>query len=358
MNSPLIGLKRYFKHVIGKIEELAADRPVMLAFIVFILIALIVIPLSIPYYIADPQGMIMEILAEAHGTLFDLLIIGWLLMWFSRIADRRRRLNRYQEEIEDFVGWRSPEATHRLVGNIRRLNRLGITEKVRLIEAHLRGARLGGVKMCKSDLWGADLQGAVLRESDLRDTNFAGADLAGVDLERSDVSGADLRGASLKEADLERATMRGTDLRGANLTGADLQYAVLVNADLERATLTGANLHNANLEGADLRNAMLDSANLRGARLDGADLRFARLDQADLTRASLLGARLPEGALLTEMFKKARCLDGIQVDPMVRSRLDEAGAAVEACSIDELERRDAIEKAHQKAAPLEEDSVT
>jgi uncharacterized protein YjbI with pentapeptide repeats len=273
--------------------------------------------------------MFEEVLVEVHGTLVDLLILGWLFLWLTRVAEKRQTKNRYRNEIEDFLGWKSGEATYRLAGNIRRLNRLGVEDRFTLTEAHLRGASLATAVLRNSDLWGADLEGAVLRDSDISGSNFAGANLAGVDLENSCIDGCDMRGANLSDADLERSSMVRVDLRGANLSGADLQYTRLNSADMERTTFTGANLHGADLSGADLRGATFEDANLRHAILDHADLRNVRFVNADLTGASLMGARLPEADILLEVFGEARSLADIRIDDGVVNAFKEARTLVE-----------------------------
>ena len=42
---------------------------------------------------------------EAWGTLFDILIVGVILSFFARRRDRRERIERYLEEIDDFKKW-------------------------------------------------------------------------------------------------------------------------------------------------------------------------------------------------------------------------------------------------------------
>lgn len=298
----------------ARLERMAAEKPVLLAFLVFVCATLVVIPLSLPFYLNDTRDFWENILAEAHGTVFDLLIIGWFLMWLNRMAERRVRNNRYREEIEDYLGWKSPEATHRITGNVRRLNRGGVREKLRLTEAYLSGANLGGAHLKESDLWGAQLEGATLREANLSGASLAGANLDGADLERADLRDVDLRGASLRESDLERAAMEGADLRGAMLSGADLQYAHLAGANLERSSPNGANLRGADLREVNLRGANLQGANLRGAALEGATLVEADLEGADFLGANLMGAVLPDGDALLEQFATVRSLFGAKLD--------------------------------------------
>ena len=312
-----------FKRLGSELEKMAADRPVLLAFLVFVTAALLIIPVSFPFYFRYPDDFLVNILSEAHGMVFDLLIIGWFLLWLNKLAERRLTNNRYREEIEDFLGWRSPEATHRIAGNIRRLNRGGVKENLRLTEAFLRGANLAGASLRRCDLWGADLEGANLAGADLDGANLAGANMEGADLERASMAGADLRGANMKDADLERTDLARTDLRAVMLRGADLQYADLRGCNFERANLEGANLRGANLEGANLIRANLSGAHLRGADLDGATLRDAELDHTDLADASLNGITFSEGAGLLAQFAPVRTLAGAKMDASVRLQLEQ-----------------------------------
>jgi uncharacterized protein YjbI with pentapeptide repeats len=302
-------------------EAMAAERPVHLAFYVFLAVAAVVVPLSLPFYLYDTGGFLENLAAEAHGMVFDLLVIGWFIFWLRQQGERRLRANRYREEIEDFLGWRAPEAALRLAGNVRRLNRLGDRSPLKLTEAFLQGVNLAGADLGEADLWGADLTGAALQGARLDGANLAGARLQGADLERATLAKADLRGADLTEADLERAFFEHADLRAANLVAADLQFASLPHADLRHARFLGANLRGAHLEGADLRQAVLQGANLHGASLDRADLRGADLTRADLARADLTGARLPDGDALLAFFDDVRTLEAAKLDDAVETAL-------------------------------------
>ncbi len=298
-----------------RLETLAAERPVFLAFCVFLGVAFVVVPISLPFYLNDPWNFLENIAAEAHGMVFDLLVIGWFMLWLNRLAERRLRTSRYLEEIDDYLGWHSPEATHRIVGNIRRLNRNGIRTGFKLTEAFLKGANLSGAFLEESDLWGANLRTAQLHGTRLNGSNLAGADLQQADLTGAVLAEADLRGANLTEADLERAFLEKADLRGATFTGADLQFASLPHARLTRARFVGANLRGAHLEGADLTGADFGGATLHGASLDEAVLKGASFANADLEKADLTGAVLPDHDALATLFEDARSIRGIRLDP-------------------------------------------
>ena len=308
-------------HLREWLEEMSAEQPVRLAFYVFLTSAAIVIPLSLPFYLSDPLGFAENIAGEAHGMVFDLLVIGWFIFWLQRQGEQRLRTSRYREEIDDFIGWRSAEAALRIAGNVRRLNRAGIRSDFVLTEAFLQAVNLSEAEMDGSQLWGADLTGASMAGVQLRKANLAGATLRGADLEHAVLTGADLRGAELTEADLERAFLEDADLRGANLTAADLQFASLPGARLDRARLTGANLRGAHLENTSLVRAHLYGAHLHGASLDGADLRGADLTRADLSDADLMGALLPKGEELITLFDDVSSLIGAKLDREVEGAL-------------------------------------
>ncbi|HMQ46916.1 MAG TPA: pentapeptide repeat-containing protein [Saprospiraceae bacterium] len=159
-----------------------------------------------------------NVLVEAHGLLFDLLVFGVILALYEHYQqqhenvrkaenDRQQRIERYQEEISDFLGWQDKEATNRIVGNIKRLNKEGITS-IALGSSYLEGAYLSHANLMNSYLGHAKMNGVYLIGANLKNVYFIGADL---------------KYAALVDAILE----------GSNLSNADLSYAVLARADFQ-----------------------------------------------------------------------------------------------------------------------------
>jgi len=225
------------------IAPLRADRPVLLSFLVFLAVASVVVPLSLDYWQGDSEFG-LNVLAEAHGVLFDLLLFGCLLLWFDQKADRRRRIERYENAINDFLGWQTPEAMYRISGNIRRLNREGaVPESLKnayLAEADLKGANLSNVS-----LNGATLTGGTLQDVDLSGAYLGNADLSDTDLHRADLSGAHfgvfsgMRAANgTRKTKIEDAYLREADLRGIRnasaetFAGAKTLYKAWLDPDL------------------------------------------------------------------------------------------------------------------------------
>ena len=99
------------------------EKPLLTSTIVLFVVAFIVVGLSLPYYISDFDQFIQQILAEAHGMIFDIAVIGILIFWLNQNGEMRQRIRTYKDEIDDFRLWESEEAAFRTVGNIKRLNR-------------------------------------------------------------------------------------------------------------------------------------------------------------------------------------------------------------------------------------------
>lgn len=343
-----------------RLERLSADNPIELALLVFFAALLLVVSLSIPYYSAS---FYENVLVESHGMLLDLLIIGVFVYWLDSLGDKKREMRRYQEEIDDYLNWQSHEATYRIIGNVRRLNRENVTEihlenaylpqanlitvildganlqgaslpeanlqQARLVNADLRGACLQGANLSKANLRGAKLQGASHWESSalelflneakahLKVTDLQGANLREAVLANANLRGTNLQGVDLWNADLEGANLHRANLRGASLWEADLRASELQSANLQRANLRSANLRAANLKEADLQSARLQRADLQSAELSGAKLQKARLQEANLQHANLQRAYLHGANLRNAILDEAQ-LAGVRYNRETR----------------------------------------
>jgi hypothetical protein len=161
-----------------EILERLGEKPILTAIILFIIIWFLVSGASIKRGKTYKGEFLDSVLVEAHGLLFDIFVFGILIVFFNKMGEKRRNTKRWQEEIDDFRGWDEKEATFRIVGNIKRLNRNGITD------INLRGCFLS-----EANLWQAELKLANLVGADLNEANLFKANLKGVDFE-----GANLRG--------------------------------------------------------------------------------------------------------------------------------------------------------------------
>ena len=228
---------------------------------VFLLATFVVYRLTITKVdLAYSKEFIRDVLVEAHGMLFDILIIGTLIFALHKLVESRREKNRnierWKEEIDDLRNWPAEEAKFRIVGNIKRLIRNGITD-INLTDSFLKNADLLGANLKGADFEGANLEGTNLGRANLEEACLLGANLEEAYLRVANLKRADLLGANLKETDLRRANLMGANLRRANLKGAYLRETHLKGADFWKAHLEGAYLLDANLEEANLEGTHL-----------------------------------------------------------------------------------------------------
>lgn len=235
-------LKNYFDEVI--------EKPLLTTAFVLLFVSIIVIGLSLKYYIYDFDMFYVQVLAEAHGMIFDIAVIGILLFWLNQNGDIRRRIRTYKDEIDDFRLWESEEAAFRTVGNIKRLNRHKIFE-INLVNCHLSRTNLNYVNLRGSNLNSADLSHSSLIETNLENTRL---------------NQTNFENSNLNQADLKNAYASGANFSDAFLIKSQFENAFLIKTSFRNAFLMEANLQNSYLMGADFENASLYKADLRGAK--------------------------------------------------------------------------------------------
>jgi uncharacterized protein YjbI with pentapeptide repeats len=242
-------LKKVLQRIQDKYDEVV-EKPLLTTAIVLLIVGVIVIGLSLKYYITEFDAFWGQVLAEAHGMIFDIAVIGILLYWLNQKGEQRQRIRTYKDEIDDFRLWESEEAAFRTVGNIKRLNRNGIYE-INLVNCYLTRTNLNYV-----NLRGSNLNSANLSNSSLIETN----------LENTRLNQTNLENSNLNQANLQGAYASGSNFNDAFLIKAHFENAFLIKTSFKNAFLMEANLRNSYLVGADFENASLYKADLRGVK--------------------------------------------------------------------------------------------
>ncbi|MGF1638871.1 MAG: pentapeptide repeat-containing protein, partial [Cyclobacteriaceae bacterium] len=188
-----------------------AEEPLVTSTLVLIAVTIIVLFASYPYYVNDFENFVGQVLAEAHGMIFDILIIGILLYWLNKTGEKRQRIKTYKDEIDDFRLWESDEAAFRTVGNIKRLNRHKIYE-LNLVNCYLSKTNLNYVN---------------LKGSNLNYANVSNSNLLDVVLDKS----------RLNQTRFENCSMNHSSFVGAYANGAIFRDAYLIKANFEEAFL-------------------------------------------------------------------------------------------------------------------------
>jgi len=226
------------------------EKPLLTSFIVLLVVTVIVMGLSLPYYINEFETFWPQILTEAHGMIFDIAVIGILIFWLNKNGETRQRIRTYKDEIDDFRLWESEEAAFRTVGNLKRLNRHQIYE-INLVNCYLTRTNLNYV-----NLKGSNLNSANISNSSLIETN----------LENTRLNQTNLENSNLNQANLKSAYASGANFKDAFLIKSQFEGAFLIKTNFKNAFLMEANLQNSYLMGADFENASLYKADLRGAK--------------------------------------------------------------------------------------------
>jgi uncharacterized protein YjbI with pentapeptide repeats len=242
----------FFKKRFKKVNEVfnsIIEKPLLTSTIVLVLVSILVLSLSLPYYLRDFDTFIQQILAEAHGMIFDIAVIGILIFWLNQNGEIRQRIRTYKDEIDDFRLWESEEAAFRTVGNIKRLNRHKIHE-INLVNCHLPRTNLNYV-----NLSGSNLNSSNISQSTLIEANLENARLNQTNFENSNLNQANLKGAYASGALFKDSFMIKTQFEGAFLIKANFNNAFLMEANMQNCYVMGADFENASLYKADLRGA-------------------------------------------------------------------------------------------------------
>jgi uncharacterized protein YjbI with pentapeptide repeats len=235
-------LQDYFNEVV--------EKPILTASFVLLFVTILVLGLSAKYYLYEFDMFWPQVLAEAHGMIFDIAVIGMLLFWLNQSGEIRQRIRSYKDEIDDFRLWESDEAAFRTVGNIKRLNRQRIYE-INLVNSYLARTNLNYVN---------------LKGSNMNSANFSNSFLIETNLQNTRLNQTNFENANLNQADLKNAYASGANFKDAFLIKAQFENAFLIKTNFKNAFLMEANLQNSYVMGADFENASLYKADLRGAK--------------------------------------------------------------------------------------------
>lgn len=243
-------LHRKLKNTLIDRLHTIVEKPLLTSSLVLALVTLVVFSLSFKYYLKDFDSFWVQILAEAHGMIFDIAIIGILLFWLNQNGEMRQRLRTYRDEIDDYRLLESDQAAFRMVGNIKRLNRHKIHE-INLVNCFLARTHLNYVN---------------LKGSNLNSSNLSNASLLEANLENTRLNQTNFENANLNQATLKAAYASGANFKDAFLIKAQFENAFLIKTNFINAYLMEANFKNSFLVGADFENASLYKADFRGAK--------------------------------------------------------------------------------------------
>ncbi|MEZ8314262.1 pentapeptide repeat-containing protein [Vibrio splendidus] len=191
-----------------------------------------------------------NVLVEAHGMVFDILIIGVAVVWM----DTRRAIYNEKKlmlnELSDLSYLDLPEVNHRKVGMLHRLNNLGV-KSFHVEELIITNVRVKGLISEKSNFSHLKIIGSLISKAQFSET----------ELFRADFSDTEVKSTKFLSCQMKKVIFIHAKVHGVDYSNSNLERARFMNADLQSAMFRGCNLREANFENANLRNA-----NLRGAK--------------------------------------------------------------------------------------------
>lgn len=178
----------------------------------------------------------------------DLAVIGVFTLWLNNKV-RTRNINLgYLEQIDDFRNWNSEEASFRVAGLIKRLNRNGET-KIDIHQCFIKGVRLESLKIEDSNCYQTNFNNSSMKNVEfinckLKGSSFRQLSASSITFEHCFMriiqsQNAEITGSSFLDCDLVRANFRNTDLKGTIFKDSDLEDTVFENANLENTNFLG-----------------------------------------------------------------------------------------------------------------------
>jgi BTB/POZ domain-containing protein KCTD9 len=207
------------------------DNEVNIGIFVLFLASIVVGGLS--YFFLYPKdaedGALKDILVEAHGLLFDIAVLGIFVLWLYKRAEKSREITTLHNIIEDYFGWKEKEATYRIVGNLKRLNKLGVSKFI-LRDAFLLEANFSipSVEILNSNIWDSCLDYARFSQCKHQDNHFLADSMQNTHFDNGKFT--DVR---FEECNLKNASFLNSDL-----TGSEFWYCNLKDTQFELANLT------------------------------------------------------------------------------------------------------------------------
>ena len=252
--------------------------------------------------LGDMDGFLEGVLTETVGMLFDIILLLVFVAYIKEKSDKNRKIERYEDEIDDFRSWNEKEATFRIIGNIRRLQKENVS-KINLHDCYLKDATIKSIKLKNSNLSFSNLESTKVEFCEFHNCIFTESKMSGFEADESDFSDSEM-----DDCDLELSILRGSKLVNAILSSSILQesnfsYTNCQGAEFFNADLTKSKFIGANLKKADFVIATIIDADFTGANLEGADLSMAVIKNTNLTDVKLLGTKVHSIDFFNKLFE-------------------------------------------------------
>ena len=284
-----------------KLYNLAINKPWLFYLIAFVFFSIILA--IIDYFLGFTSSEDWKgVLTEAHGMLLDIIVFGILVSIYEKYRSiklreneelllKSKKINRYKEEIDDYRFSNSEIARMRILGNIKRLNKLG-SHELDLSDCNLSETVLENLNFKNSNLRASKFEDTQIKNCNFLQSKMNGAIFKNSKLGLYTPSIIELKNTSengLKEFRENHCVKFESSI----LNGADFSNSFQVKTRFTNAKLAGANFSNSNLMNVHFEGAILIEeirgeefiANFEGSRLE--DCTAFKNQRRDLERCGI-----------------------------------------------------------------------
>lgn len=254
-----------------------------------------------------------DILVEFHGLFFDIILFGILFIIFTQIGERRKEIKRYQENIDDMKGWNEPEATFKIIGNLKRLLALKATN-IDLAFTFLKKGLFSGLKIEKIKFDNCILDEAIFQYSKCNDSTFL----------NSSMSLTDLRYCDLTSCNFSKVSSEQGTFQGSKLCNAKFEHSSIIECDfsyidfdpnwsdyedikrelMSKSYLSENDLVN-NIVRVDFSNATLSYGTFDKSKFDKTIMKGTLLNGATFKNSSMVATNFSKADLRSTIFESA-----------------------------------------------------
>lgn len=197
----------------------------------FFAIGLLVLLIIIVYLDIIYKPNVEDILVEAHGLLFDIVIFGILFTIYEKTRNDSSEVTKLLEELNNIKTLDDKEAVYRKVGIIKKLNKLGLSQ-IELSGYYLEGAELIGVNLENCNISEANLTNAIISGSSFTNCKFSNSILSNCNASGCQFVDCNFTNCSLDNIDFSGAkasstTIISSDFQSSNLSMSNFSDCVL-----------------------------------------------------------------------------------------------------------------------------------
>lgn len=226
-----------------------------------------------------------NILIEAHGMVFDILVIGVIVVWLDTRRTKHKEVMSMQNNLSDLAYLDLPEVNHRKAGMLKRLHNAGVTS-LNIDSLILKSIKLKGIMLDSSNLKKSNFSKSEIHTCHFKNTH----------LEQANFSSSLIKNSIFSECKLKKANFIKANIQGVDFSKSDLERVKFIETNLQSCLFKDTNLREVNFEKSNLRNA-----NLKGALYLTIDL---------LLKADCLDYIILDDNLADELKERNRNIKG------------------------------------------------